>query len=100
MNCKPGDLAIVVGLGPNNNGRIVEVVRHAVSGETVAGFIFLAKGPPPFWLIKTTGTLLQWDGDSVTERVINDRFLRPIRDQPGQDETLTWAPVPGKLVTA
>ena len=31
---------------------------------------------------------------------ISDHLLRPIRDTPGPDETLLWAPVPGLPVTA
>ncbi len=60
MNCKPGDLAIII------RG------RHPGS---------------------KTGLHLGPSGLSAVHGV-PDAWMRPIRDQPGADETLEWAPVP------
>lgn len=86
LNCRPGDLAVVVKtLNGEQVGRVVRCV-------TVVGDVFFTSGlratawvtNPP--LIGTTGMAT----------VCPDPWLRPIRDQPGEDETLTWAPVPHK----
>lgn len=80
MNCKQGDLAIIVRapLDPNFIGKIVTCVK-------------IDNQFPDSW--QTEPTLFGMDGALV---VICDRGMRPIRDNPGQDETLTWAPVPKK----
>lgn len=66
MNCKPGDLAIYI--NSRWPGRIFEIVEAADYG---------------FWIVRPD---VGWQ--------IADKNLRPIRDQPGEDETLTWADVP------
>ena len=70
MNCKPGDLALIVRAQANPAwlGRIVIVVR-AFDPET-----WVTDPMPPGF-------------DCVF-----DRALRPIRDNDGIDETMTWAP--------
>ena len=74
MNCRPNDLAIVVdGLPKKNIGRIVRVLKL----ETYLGH--------PLWRV---------DGD---KRLFDDDCLRPIRDEPGADETLTWCDVPSEV---
>jgi hypothetical protein len=72
MNCKPGDLAIVVKAEADLNwlGRVVEVVRPNFADSWITD-------PLP-----------------VGFTCIADEALRPIRDQPGADETLSWIPVP------
>lgn len=78
MNCKPGDLAVVIRcLRPANLGRVLRVVRpHEFF--------------PDAWVVEG-----QAGGDCAL-----DSWLRPIRD-PGDDavdETLHWLPVPVKEV--
>jgi hypothetical protein len=75
MRCKVGDLAVVL---PVNNavqyaGRIVRCVAHRNS----FGHICWITSP------KLDGDKLVWDG-----------ALYPIRDQDGDDETITWAGKP------
>lgn len=78
LNCKPGDLAVIVGgLYPEFFGHIVTITEacsvHANSWETdPQKFFARCRQPMSF----------------------HDRTLRPIRDNPGQDETLTWLDVP------
>lgn len=90
MNCEPGDLAI-----------LINAHREA---ESCIGKIYKLTGrcscAAPHWLYegKPEGGRIgfrtwRWD-------CLPDEWLRPIRDNPGQDETLTWAPVPSQKVTA
>lgn len=66
MNCKPGDLAIYI--NSRWPGRIFEIVEAADFG---------------FWKVRPR---VGWD--------IADKNLRPIRDQPGEDEILRIAGKP------
>ena len=82
MNCVKGDLAVIVNTIPRFSrfiGRLVTVVE-------------LNNFRPDYFG-------LQWDTDlkeNGSTVVVADRHLRPIRDNPGQDETLTWRDVPTK----
>jgi len=81
MNCKPGDLAIVVKGDPIVNiGKIIQVTKLLFPENSFFGAI--------------------WDYEGNLHEAcdgVGDSCLLPIRDQPGQDETLTWAPVPHKV---
>lgn len=83
MNCKPGDLAYIVGCrnAPELNGLVVHVVRR-VSDEA--------------WLC--AGHAIERNAASWGVPChIFDRNLRPIRDNDGPDETLTWAGKPEQV---
>ena len=88
MNCKPGDLAVVVGLGPDEGHWALGRVVQCVSLYVFAGY--------PCWLLKepmTSPTGVEYIG-------VYDGALKPIRD-PGdgaRDESLDWLPVPSKEV--
>jgi len=86
LNCKPGDRAVVIKtLTGKQIGKIVECVR-------IIGNVHFAHGlMAPAW--ETNPPLVGTDG---MRTVCPDPWLSPIRDQPGEDETLTWAPVPHK----
>jgi hypothetical protein len=96
MNCKPGDLAIIVDSDAGNEGLIVRVIQldyHSSSLPTVD-----RKGkripPTPYWEIDR---YIQ-DFEGGLHKTIADFQLRPIRD-PGEDakdQTLEWLPVPSK----
>jgi hypothetical protein len=72
MNCKPGDLAMYVGIDQADAGKVVRVVGPFTSTSWVV--------EPP---------LSPFRGHSG--RNVKDAALRPIRDSDGEDETLTWA---------
>lgn len=89
-NCKVGDLAIIVrAKHPENIGKIVEVVRLAVKGETTPivgrsikmwfdGSLWI---DGTTWWVRTQGSPImagETDTYPVMERAFNDRFLRPI----------------------
>ncbi len=90
MNCKQGDLAMIVysKCSPELIGSIVRCVRFE-------------PGPTgkPAWRIDRklhSGKQVR-PGLTVEGDWWEDSTLRPIRDQPGEDETLTWAPVPSTV---
>jgi hypothetical protein len=91
MNCKPGDLAVIVkAVNPANLGQIVRCVsllpRWACAYPTGYRFADCWRTEQPF---------RGWDGTLST--VCPDEALRPIRDQDGEDETLTWAGKPEQI---
>ena len=73
MNCKPNDLAIIV-RGVAFSKYIGRVVRVVESNGVLWRLDESLDGNPDYWIM------------------VPDSCLRPIRDNPGQDETLTWAP--------
>ena len=86
MNCKPGDLAVIVGpTKPFNEHLLGRVVR-------VTAVSFIDNGEGKTWCYEKP--LLELRGQYAGWRVevIEDRVLRPIRDNDGQDQTLTWVP--------
>jgi len=92
MNCKQGDLVRYVGSNPYNRpnvyGWIGKTIRLMKDDSGNAGWLVNPPIPGGIHLIGSGGYM---DGDWVC-----DSILRPIRDNPGQDETLQWAPVPKK----
>lgn len=89
MNCKPGDLAIVVGAEatPEMIGLIVKVIRPAIDGEPNP-WGGRTSVPSHGWICEPTAATIPWRSNAgillhVTWRAIDDRLLRPIR---GDDE--------------
>jgi hypothetical protein len=85
MNCKQGDLAIVIGARSFKHqiGRVVTCVRHVPYGFRLGMWKAVDYD---VWIVS----------DSREEWLHSDARLRPIRDNDGEDETLQWAPVPTK----
>ena len=104
MNCKPGDLAVVVRSNFGNCGKLVRVIGPSpLNGKPlgtkaeIAGGKFQVKSYPSAfsWVIEALGQpLVKESGKSYQICPAGDHHLRPIRDQDGQDETLTWAGKP------
>ena len=49
------------------------------------------------WVVTGNGLVIPSGADAgirVPWHIAEDRYLKPIRDQPGEDETLTWAGKP------
>ncbi len=99
LNCKPGDLARIVGMHPSlaeANDRIVKlqqlppVVTDGLPSWRLTERVELVmvgngrRGHTSFWI-----------GESVWFDEIPDKYLRPIRGTDGDDETLAWAGKPG-----
>jgi hypothetical protein len=79
VNCKPGDLAIVVRCA----------VDKAVIGQIVKTKQLLLNWREPVWVLEEP---LRSKATGFDNRKIADSCLRPIRDNDKEDETLTWAP--------
>lgn len=96
MNCVKGDLARIVNIHPalqEVHGRIVTCVKAgSLSGEPTwkldrrIDFVALKN-------FCSCGTSF-YVGESVWFDEIPDKYLRPIRDQPGEDEILKIAGKP------
>ena len=96
LNCKAGDLAVVVKSHAGNEGRIVRVIRAADVSQNV-GF-----DGSHYWLVqgRLCDGVCSWSVAHGGDGIFEDWKLRPIRDTPGEDESLLWCPVPSERVTA
>ena len=83
LRCKPGDLCVIVNAGgkcASHIGKIIRVIKVFHKSELPRGpWVWTYEGPH---LVATDGTVVAW---------ANDCALRPLRDAPGQDETLRLA---------
>ena len=93
MNCKQGDLAVIVRSTHGHEGKIVRCLAVYVGYSTYYGKRLHSPSESIVWLLDTT--LNKGDQEN---NLANDCCLRPIRDQDGQDETLTWLDVPSKEI--
>ena len=96
MNCKPGDLAVVVQSDTGINlGKVVQVVcLHDSETHDLDGVSF-RRPQGPRWVIDPA--LRASDGRPLF--TYKDIGLRPIRDQPGEDEMLRIAGNPANIKT-
>lgn len=86
LNCRSGDLAVTFG-APMDNGLIVNVIEragfHSAIGE--------------LWMVESIGSDFHVEPGRLSKKACwPDRLLRPIRDQPGDDEALAWAGKPNQ----
>jgi hypothetical protein len=88
MNCKQGDMARIIRSEAGNRDKIVQCVR-AVGPKNV------------LWPDDRFTVEFMWEIDRELPRMdgrmtkmLPDSVLRPIRDQPGQDEMLRIAGLP------
>lgn len=97
MNCKPGDLAVIIALGSPNYGRFVTVKELYDGRPSATGRPYASDGQLS-WIVEGRGSLVipfgRLAGTLVPWHVVNDRDLRPIRDNDGEDETLIWVGKP------
>ena len=86
MNCKPGDIAIVVRAGATaeNVGKLVEVIEPS-------------SAYPGWWFVQSLSGYMSGSAGRCIGGSIEDHRLRPLRDSGGDDETLTWAGKPAKV---
>lgn len=94
MNCKQGDLAIVVGSDFGQNGMIVTCLRLLKTNEVVDNIRFLKPGVT--WVVDRPLTYRSAHLGVRVAHIAPDEALRPI-GKPSDDEvdeTLLWLPVP------
>lgn len=87
MNCKEGDIAIVVSakLTPEMIGYIVKIERRSIYGVNHYDEDF------PSWVCSGNNIptrCLDGDFSLRNKRVIQDKYLRPIKDSDEEDEML------------
>lgn len=98
LRCKVGDLCVIVSDDFQENiGKFVTVVERANPAD-----FFDYDGEE--WICKPVSPIRAWaDGEmpktnfSIEDAAMKDSDLRPIRDQPGADETLSWKDVPQEV---
>lgn len=87
LRCKPGDIARIIS-DPMNRDRLVHV-DAAIDGE------------PGRWMVTSMQSLWCYARARMcgagTLGKCSDERLQPLRDEPGEDETLTWAGKPETL---
>ena len=88
LNCKPGDLAVIVKSYAGNEGKIVTCLRLATHTEIEAFCMECGD----VWLIDRA--IMQSPPSFMP--FIHDDQLRPLRDNPGQDEILRIVDLPEK----
>lgn len=104
MRCKPGDLAIVIGaVNKKNIGMLVWVHRQLFHVYHL-GLMVYRVGPDAYpaspadgvvWEIESLGRPfdLTLDAGTKVTRAVSacaDRGLWPLRDKPGEDESIAW----------
>ena len=95
MTVQTGDLVRYVGRNPNNRpniyGWVGIAIRYTQDDEG-----------SPCWEVSPAmpGGAIAVKGGMSRGHLVNALSLRPIRDTPGKDESLQWAPVHSERVTA
>ena len=101
-NCQPGDIARIVRPGLQCDNWLVSVLYAAPVGAFILpdGTPAISRNSLSSWicecLMSQPFPAADRSGHSRPNRFasIDDALLRPLRDGPGDDETLTWAGVP------
>jgi hypothetical protein len=103
MKVEPGDVAVII--DPMYHGKLVSV--HYAMPQGVFNFPDGSKGSSngviePTWICESLCSKIQAPtvgGGLRPSRYISivDRKLRPIRNEPGADETLSWKDVPQEV---
>lgn len=105
LNCKPGDLAVIVAdhkTHPGTAGLLCDVLFASPLGDFNLPNGFQTKATTfPSWVIKLHRPVYVLCLDGISRATdyaaCPDEKLRPIRDQPGEDETLSWCDVPSEV---
>lgn len=88
LNCKPGDMAVVVTAhNPENIGTILRVIKAHEDQNALVDF----KGQH-IWFVEAPRPMTYNVGGKLVMRrrgAVPDAILRPIRGLPGADETRT-----------
>lgn len=82
MNCKPGDLAVIVRSTCGNEGKIVRCVSLFFHPGFLQPDFSIVAGPA--WVVEPP--VVGWCGDVLPG--VRDALLRPLRDSDGEDEVL------------
>lgn len=91
MNCKQGDLAIIVKSMAGNEGKIVRCLKFVPAQDFSTPDQKIVKMDA--WEVDSV--LVDWVGEKTS--TIPDHFLKPIRDNDGEDEMLRLVGKPEQL---
>ena len=88
MNCKQGDLAVIVRSYAGNEGKIVQCLRFVPNWIRIGADGWECCGPA--WEVdRTLPKMTGWRSN-----IIADSQLRPLRDNDGEDEMLRLVGLP------
>ena len=98
MNCKQGDMAVVIrrsNINPRSVGLIVKVLRRKPNGSYTNHGL---GSNEPTWLVEASGPVLVQMGapgnTTMAKRfLVPDAAMRPLRGDLSEDETTTESPV-------
>jgi hypothetical protein len=94
MNCKPGDLAVMC-RGPVEEKNVGIMLRVLSLDPRDSTWTFeQASRPVQFFIGSREVGAFGSSAEAGGNAWVDDRELRPIRDNDGDDETLTWAGKP------
>ena len=88
MNCKQGDLAVIVRSSIGNAGRVVVCLNLASADELYSTFGLSMSSYAPIWRIDVA---VRWHGTCdglIAVPFMVDKAMRPLRDSDGEDEML------------
>ena len=88
LNCKQGDLAIIVRSQLGNAGRVVTCLRIASPENLRETFGSTMEKHGLIWRIDTPVKWSNWVRGVVEVPFMADEVLRPLRDSEGEDEML------------
>lgn len=91
LNCKQGDLAIIVKSTCGNEGKIVRCLELLMTDKVpdTSGYVWRYRsGLQPVWRIDRTINFGN-DFDIVQVEYCSDKVLRPLRGDLTQDDTIT-----------
>lgn len=100
MRCKEGDLAFINrGVGQSKYGTVKEFLGVFSAPFEYRGTLWEHSSGEPLWAFELNRPLRHPETKKFYKIIpCADTSLTPIRDQPGEDETLQWAPVPKSKV--
>lgn len=90
MNCKQGDIAIIVRSAAGNEGKVVTCLELIIDPPECT--------PGAYWVTDASLLFVYTDDNSPAppKCLSRDDCMKPLRDDPVKDETLSWEPVPTK----
>lgn len=97
MNCKPGDLAVVIRASlAENIGRLCRVQKRCADIDGQA--IWLVDFGKPIRCARIRDRAYVPGSEELRAQTgCPDSWLRPIRDNDGEDQTLQWAGLPARV---